>query len=276
MPAAIEWVTRHIPSLAGRLVLITGANSGIGFAAARLLAQRGGHVVLACRNPRRGEDALRRVQGFAPDATVELLVLDLGDLAGIRAAVAEFAERHGHLEVLINNASVMATPLRRTADGFELQFGTNHLGHFALTGLLLPALLGGVDPRVVTVSSGAHRSGRMRFDDPNWHNGYQRWAAYGQSKLANLLFTFELQRRSAAARLPLIATAAHPGYTSTELQAHGPQMDYWGPGGRFELRGLPARVPVSSATTDPTAARRLWELSEQLTGVTFDALSPAG
>ena len=233
MPAAIEWVTRHIPSLAGRLVLIT-------------------------------------------DATVELLVLDLGDLAGIRAAVAEFAERHGHLEVLINNASVMATPLRRTADGFELQFGTNHLGHFALTGLLLPALLGGVDPRVVTVSSGAHRSGRMRFDDPNWHNGYQRWAAYGQSKLANLLFTFELHRRSAAARLPLIATAAHPGYTSTELQARGPQMDYWGPGGRFELRGLPARVPVSSATTDPTAARRLWELSEQLTGVTFDALSPAG
>jgi len=197
-----------------------------------------------------------------------------------------------------------------------LQFGTNHLGHFALTGLLLPALVAGSAARVVTLSSSVHRTGRIRFDDPNWHDGYQRWAAYGQSKLANLLFTFELQRRSVAAGLPLIATAAHPGYTSTKLRVRGPQMDgsvsgerlmrlarlvvgqdaargalptvaaavlpdarggdYWGPGGRFQVRGLPARLPASSTATDATAARRLWELSEQLTGVTFDALSPAG
>jgi NAD(P)-dependent dehydrogenase (short-subunit alcohol dehydrogenase family) len=311
MPTAIEWVSTHIPQQYGRLVLVTGANSGIGFETARLLAQRGAHVVLACRNVGRGREALRRIRGHAPDAGLELLELDLSDLTAVRRAADEMRRRHDHLDVLINNAGVMATPLRRTADGFELQFGTNHLGHFALTGLLLPALLAGERPRVVTVSSQLHRRGRINFDDVNSQRGYGAWTAYSQSKLANMLFTFELQRRSARNGLPLMSLAAHPGWAATELQVRGPRMrgstlaervarvgnavfaqdaahgalptvaasalpearggDYWGPASRTG-RGLPGHATPSSNATDVAAAQRLWTLSEQLTGVTFDAL----
>ena len=313
MPTPGDWVGSHVPVQHGRSVLITGANSGIGFEAARLLAGRGAHVVLASRDTQRGTTALRRIAAHSPDADLELLALDLSSLDGVRRAADAFRERHDHLDVLINNAGVMAVPLRRTADGFELQFATNHLGHFALTGLLLPALLAGERPRVVTVSSNLHRRGRMRFDDPNWHRDYDRWAAYSQSKLANLLFTFELQRRSARAGLPLAALAAHPGYAATGLQARGPRMrgsalservarianavfaqdaahgalptvaaaalpearggDYWGPGGRSGMRGLPSHATPAAGATDVAAAQRLWTLSEELTGIGFDALA---
>lgn len=316
MDPALQWTRSRVRHLSGRRILVTGANSGIGFEAVRLLADRGAHVVLGCRDPQRGADAVARVRAAVPDARVELLELDLADLTKIRAAVERWLESNDALDVLVNNAGVMAPPLRRTADGFELQFGVNHLGHFALTGLLLDALLAGDDPRVVTVASGAHRMGAMAFDDPNWaHRRYRPWRAYGQSKLANLLFTFELQRRSAVAGAPLIALAAHPGWAATELQRRGPQMrgnavservvtfasrlvaqdaahgalptvaaaalpeargaDYWGPAGRNEMRGLPTRVDTAPAATDLNAAGRLWDLSELLTGVSFDALRPA-
>jgi NAD(P)-dependent dehydrogenase (short-subunit alcohol dehydrogenase family) len=313
MPTAIEWVFSQIPQQHGRLVLVTGANSGIGFETARLLAQRGAHVVLACRNVERGREALRRVRGHAPDAELELLELDASDLGSVRHAAAELRRRHDHVDVLINNAGVMATPLRRTADGFELQFATNHLGPFALTGLLLPSLLAGERPRVVTVASNMHRRGRIRFGDLNWKRGYHPIAAYSQSKLANLLFTFELQRRSARAGLPLMGLAAHPGWAATRLQANSALMnnsrfaeratrvlntvlaqdatqgalptvaaaalpearggDYWGPSGYRELRGLPGHARPGPNATDLAAAQRLWTLSEQLTGVTFDELA---
>jgi NAD(P)-dependent dehydrogenase (short-subunit alcohol dehydrogenase family) len=303
MRTAVEWVQDHIAHQHGRLMLITGANSGIGLEAARLLAQRGAHVVLACRNVERGEHALRRIAGYAPDAQLELLHLDVSDLASVRRAVDVFRERHDHLDVLVNNAGVMGAP-GRTADGFELQFGTNHLGHFALTGLLLPALLAGERPRVVTVSSNTHRRATILFDDPDNGISSNPWAAYGQSKLANLLFTFELQRRSAQAKLPLTALAAHPGFATTGLFATGSALarratrlagavvgqdaahgalptvaaaalaearggDYWGPSGRTQLRGLPGPVKVGSNATDVAAAQQLWTLSEQLTGVAF-------
>src|SRR4051794_26906617 len=198
----------------GRRVVVTGANSGIGFHAARELAAHGASVTLAVRDLAKGEAAAARMGG---DVTVKRV--DLADLASVRA----FAESlDGPLDLLVNNAGVMAPPHRTTADGFELQFGTNHLGHFALTALLVEKLLDGNAPRVVTVSSGAHRIGRLDFDDPNFEQRrYRRWAAYGQSKLANLLFAFELQRR---AGLALLSVAAHPGYAATNLQTSGPEL----------------------------------------------------
>jgi len=313
MPTAIEWVRSHVPQQHGRLVLVTGANSGIGFETARLLAQRGARVILACRNVERARGALRRVRGHAPDAHLELLELDVSDMESVARAADEVRSRHDHLDVLINNAGVMATPPRRTPQGFELQLATNHLGHFALTGRLLPALLAGERPRVVTVASNMHRRGRIRFDDLNWQRGYHPIAAYSQSKLANLLFTFELQRRSARAGLALSALAAHPGWTATALYrrsarmndspltdrvtravnavlaqdaAHGalptvaaaalPEArggDYWGPTGPMELRGLPGHARPGHNATDVAAAQRLWTLSEQLTGVAFAQLA---
>lgn len=313
MQSADGWTRHHIPDLSGRRVLITGANSGIGFEAARLLADRGAQVTLACRDTGRGGAAVERIRAANPAADVALLQLDLADLAAVRAAVGVWRRDHDRLDVLINNAGVMATPLRRTADGFELQFGVNHLGHFALTGLLLDPLLAADGPRVVTLSSGLHRLGSIALDDLNWnHRRYRPWQAYGRSKLANLLYTFELQRRAATAGLALDALAAHPGYAATELQRRGPRMrgagvtghlyelgnrvfaqdaahgalptvaaaalpeaqgaDFWGPGGRSGMRGLPARGPVAAAATDPTVASQLWDRSEQLTGVVFDAL----
>jgi NAD(P)-dependent dehydrogenase (short-subunit alcohol dehydrogenase family) len=286
-------------------MLVTGANRGIGLEAARLLAQRGAHVVLACRNVERGEHARRRIAAHVPDAEVRLLHLDLTDLASVRRATEAFRDRHDHLDVLINNAGIMAAPPGRTADGFELQFGTNHLGHFALTGLLLPALLAGERPRVVTIASNMHRRATIRLDDLNGERAYDPWAAYGQSKLANLLFTLELQRRSARANLHLAALAAHPGFATTGLFVTGSPIarratllvgtlfgqdavhgalstvaaaalaearggDYWGPSGRTGLRGMPGPAAVGSNATNVAAAQRLWTLSEQMTGVTFD------
>jgi NAD(P)-dependent dehydrogenase (short-subunit alcohol dehydrogenase family) len=316
MDPALRWTRAHVPTLHGRRVLITGANSGIGYETARLLADRGAAVTLACRNLRRGRDALGRLRSAVTAADVDLLQLDLADLSSVHTAAQAWLGDHDRLDVLVNNAGLMATPLHRTADGFELQLGVNHLGHFALTGLLFDAL-GGPAPRVVTVASGAHRMGAMAFDDLNWvHRRYRPWQAYGQSKLANLLFAFELQRRSASSGLAVEALAAHPGWAATELQGRAARMrgntvgarmaelsnrllaqdaaqgalptivaaassdarggDYWGPGGRFEVRGTPVRASVGPGATDLRAAGMLWDRSEQLTGVTFTSLRGAG
>ena len=214
-----RWSSTDIPDQTGRTVLITGANSGLGLASAEALARRGATVLMACRNPVRAEAAQARVARAATGPDPVTVALDLADLASVRTAAAEVDRTVDRLDVLMNNAGVMALPLGRTADGFEVQFGTNHLGHFALTGLLLPALGRATAPRVVTTSSNMHRQGRNRWEDPGYeHTRYRKWAAYGQSKLANLLFMRELGRRAAAAGSDLVSAAAHPGYASTHLQ----------------------------------------------------------
>jgi NAD(P)-dependent dehydrogenase (short-subunit alcohol dehydrogenase family) len=287
------WSTNDIPDMTGRNAIVTGANSGIGRGAARALAARGAHVVLAVRDTRKGEAAAAAIPG-----DTEVRRLDLASLASIRDFAAGW---EGALDLLINNAGVMVPPFSRTADGFELQFGTNHLGHFALTNLLL----GHVTGRVVTVSSTGHRLGRIDFDDLNWdRRPYKASRAYGQSKLANLLFTSELQRRLAEAGSPVLATAAHPGYAATNLQFHSgrrlfdvvsrvgnrliaqdedggalptlyaatadvPGDSFAGPGGFMEQRGAPKLVNRSDAAKDAAVARRLWDVSEELTGVRF-------
>jgi NAD(P)-dependent dehydrogenase (short-subunit alcohol dehydrogenase family) len=287
------WSTSDLPDLSGRTAIVTGANSGIGRAAARALAGAGARVVLAVRDTAKGRDAAATMPG-----ATEVRPLDLASLASVR----EFAGAwEGDVDLLINNAGVMAPPLSRTAEGFELQFGTNHLGHFALTNLLVEHVTG----RVVTVSSTGHRMGSIDFDDLNWERKpYRAWRAYGQSKLANLLFTSELQRRLTAAGSPVLATAAHPGYAATNLQFHSgrrlldlvsavgnrvlaqdedggalptlfaatadmPPAGFAGPGGFLEQRGAPKLVARSGAASDEAVARRLWDASEQLTGVRF-------
>jgi NAD(P)-dependent dehydrogenase (short-subunit alcohol dehydrogenase family) len=287
------WSTADIPDMTGRSVVVTGASSGIGRATARALAGAGARVVLAVRDLAKGRAAAATMAGEA-----EVRHLDLGSLASIR----EFAVAwNGDLDLLINNAGVMVPPLSRTADGFELQLGTNHLGHFALTNLLLEHVTG----RVVTVSSTGHRFGEIDFDDLNWERKpYKPWRAYGQSKLANLLFTAELQRRLTAAGSDVLANAAHPGYAATNLQfrsgrrafevistvgnrllaqdedggarptlyaavADLPGNSFAGPRGFKEQRGAPVLVGRSEAAGDADVARRLWEVSEELTGVVF-------
>ena len=288
-----KWTPADLPSLDGRTVVITGATSGIGRAAATELSRAGARVVLAVRNTDRGEQVAKELERPA-----EVQHLDLTDLASVR----KFANLWtGDIAILINNAGIMAVPEGRTTDGFETQIGTNHLGHFALTGLLLEH----VTDRVVTLASGAHRMGKIDLEDLNWERRtYRRWPAYGQSKLANLLFMFELQRRLAESGSPVRAVAAHPGWAATELQQRTgnriwnainglgnrvlaqsgeqgawptlyaatqdiPGGSYVGPDGRGELRGHPRLVSPSSAATDPTMARELWALSERLTGVTY-------
>ena len=306
------WNHADVPSLRSRTIVVTGANSGIGLEAARTLAGAGAHVVLACRDPRRAESAASKLRAANPGAELEILPLDLASLASVREFASAFSARHARLDVLVNNAGVMAIPRRTTADGFEMQLGTNHLGHFALTGLLLPRLLVAPAPRVVTVSSTAHRMGRMRFDDLHGERSYRRWRAYGQSKLANLLFSYELDRRTRAAGRALVAAACHPGYSATNLQLVGPRMDgsrgmetlmdwanrvfsqdasmgslptlfaatapsvqggdYYGPDRMFETWGHPTKVGSSARSRDVQSARRLWEVSEELTGVRYEGL----
>ncbi len=308
-----RWTPDDMPDLTGRTAVVTGANSGIGLHTARELARHGAHVVLACRSPERGEQALQRVAATAAGPAPRLGLLDLASLASVRAFAADVRESEGGVDVLVNNAGVMALPLRRTADGFEMQLGTNHLGHFALTGLLLPALLARPGARVVTVSSTMHKTGKIDFDDLGSERSYGKWTAYGQSKLANLLFALELDRRARAAGVDLTSVAAHPGYAATNLQTSGPRMagnrvmealsglanllvaqsdeagawpslcaatapdvrggEYFGPDRLFESRGHPTRVRPSSAARDEATARRLWEVSTELTGVPYDALS---
>jgi NAD(P)-dependent dehydrogenase (short-subunit alcohol dehydrogenase family) len=218
-----KWTAAGAPDQSGRLAVVSGASSGIGFVAARELARARATVVLAVRDTARGEDAARRMRRDVPGAELEIARLDLADLASVRAFADELSSTHGAVDLLVNSAGVMALPFRRTVDGFEMQLGTNHLGHFALTGLVLPQLLVRPEPRVVTVSSGAHRMGRINFDDLQSERRYERWTAYGQSKLANLLFAFELGRRVQTAGLALRSVAAHPGYAETNLQFVAPR-----------------------------------------------------
>ncbi|MGY1792901.1 oxidoreductase [Geodermatophilus sp. SYSU D00525] len=293
-----RWTTADVPDQTGRTAVVTGATSGLGLATARALAERGARVVLAVRDPARGESA---AAGLAGD--VEVRRLDLADLASVRAFADGWS---GPLDVLVNNAGIMMVPEGRTADGFELQLGTNHLGHFALTNLLLPH----VTDRVVTLSSGAHRMGAIDLDDLNWERRrYSAERAYGQSKLANLLFTLELQRRLTAAGSPVRALAAHPGWSATNLQGRTgnrlkdafallgnrvvaqsaeqgalptlfaattdlPGGSYAGPDGLGELRGYPTLVGRTAAASDPDLATRLWTASARLTGVDFPATLP--
>lgn len=310
-----SWTAADIPDQTGRTVAVTGPTSGLGLASARALAAAGARVLLAGRDPGRSDAARADVAAVATGPSPEVVACDLSDLASVRSAAAEIASRAPALDVLVNNAGVMALPLGRTAEGFELQMGTNHLGHFALTGLLLPSLLAAPAPRVVTTSSTMHRTGRIRWDDLHWQRGYQRWLAYGQSKLANLLFAFELDRRARAAKSTLLSVAAHPGYAATHLQARAPEEEgrrltamvfdlgsrlvaqsaddgalpqlyaatmpdvrggeYLGPDGWTGMRGGPTRVRASAAARSEGDACRLWEVSERLTDVTF-AWEPAG
>ena len=294
-----SWTEQHIPDQHGRVAVVTGANTGLGFETARMLAARGATVVLAVRDVEKGKKAAARITG---DVTVQ--ALDLTSLDSIRAAAADLRAAHPRIDLLINNAGVMYTPKQTTADGFELQLGTNHLGHFALTGLLLDRLLPVPGSRVVTVSSTGHRiRAAIHFDDLQWERSYSRVGAYGQAKLANLLFTYELQRRLAP-HGTTVAVAAHPGVSNTELVRHAPAAlrvpvtwlaplltqrpemgalptvraatdpavvsgQYYGPGNRGEVRGYPKLVTSSPDSHDEATQQRLWTVSEELTGVTF-------
>ncbi len=304
----MTWSSADIPDLTGRTVIVTGANSGIGLEAATALAARGAEVTLAVRDLQRGSSAAQRIGQVAPAARVDIVRLDLADLASVRDFAAAWTQAQSEgLDVLVNNAGVMAIPRRETVDGFEMQLGTNHLGHFALTGLLVRSLRPG--GRVVTVSSGVHRFGRMDFDDLQSVRSYQRWRAYGQSKLANVLFALELHRRAEAAGADLRSIGVHPGYAATNLQAVGPRMSgsrvgeavvgvanrflaqsadagawptlmaatdpdvpsgsFIGPTGFLGQRGTPGFETPSQAARDVDVARRLWDVSADLTGVEY-------
>ena len=300
-----KWTTSDIPDQSDRVAIVTGANTGIGYHTAAALAQTGAHVVLAVRDLEKGNLALARIVAAHPDADVTLTELDLSSLTSVRTAAAALRKTYPRIDLLINNAGVMWTPKQLTADGFEMQFGTNHLGHFALTGLLLDNLLPVRGSRVVTVSSTGHRlRAAIHFDDLNWEHRYDRFAAYGQSKLANLLFTYQLQRRLAEHQENTIAVAAHPGGSNTELGRNAPRLikplmtlagpllfqgaamgalptlraatdpdveggQYYGPDGLGEQRGHPKLVSSSAQSHDEDLQRRLWTVSEELTGVTY-------
>jgi NAD(P)-dependent dehydrogenase (short-subunit alcohol dehydrogenase family) len=303
-----KWIAADIPDQTGLTVVITGASSGLGLRSAEALAAKGARVLLACRNPAKAAAALAAVEAHASGAAPEVVALDLSSLASVAECAEQLASDLDHLDVLMNNAGIMAVPKALTVDGFESQLGTNHLGHFALTGRLLPLLLAAPAPRVVTVSSNAHRFGRIDLDDLFFeHRRYGRWGAYAQSKLANLLFSSELQRRALGAGTGLTAAAAHPGYAATNLTS-GPALgrallkpmftvgdrllgqpdhmgalpqlyaatmpdvaadDYWGPDALREQRGHPTRVGRSARARDADVAAGLWERSEVLAGVTY-------
>ena len=304
-----KWTAKDIPDQSGRLAVVTGANSGLGLVTARELARSGAAVVLAARNTPKGEQAAASINEAVPGADVRVQELDLADLGSVRS----FAETLDSdcLDLLINNAGLMAPPRRLTKDGFESQFGTNHLGHFALTGLLMPRLLAAFEPRVVTVSSTAHRAGQIDFDDLQRERKYNNWRAYGQSKLANLMFCFELQRRATEAGTSLRSMAAHPGYARTNLQFAAPTTrdkavmavtnllfaqsaemgalptlyaatfpdlpggTFVGPGGLMEQRGHPKVVTAAGKAYDEDTWRRLWQISEELMGVHYQFAAPA-
>lgn len=294
-----RWTAEDIPDLTGKVAIVTGASSGIGYEMARALARKNAIVILACRNRVKGEESVRKITQEYPSAKAERMQLDLSDLASVRRFADQFTGHYARLDVLLNNAGIMVPPFAKTADGFESQFGTNHLGHFALTGLLLGLIIHTPLARVVTISSGGHRFGAIDFDNLNAEKGYDRGRAYAQSKLANLLFTYELQKRFEAASVDALAAAAHPGWTSTNLQVHWrmvqilnpflgqkPEMgalpalyaatapdvqggDYYGPGGWQELGGYPIKVQSSARSHDMAVAARLWTVSEELTGVRY-------
>jgi NAD(P)-dependent dehydrogenase (short-subunit alcohol dehydrogenase family) len=310
-PGSSRWTAADVPDQSGRTAVVTGANSGLGLVTAGVLASHGATVILACRDLAKAERAAAQIRAGAPGAGVHVVRLDLASLASVRAAASEICAAWPRLDLLINNAAVMRPPYQRSADGFELTFATNHLGHFALTGLVLDCLLATPGSRIVTVSSVGHRDGVMRFDDLQFERGYRADDAYAQSKLANLLFTYELAARLQATGHAAIALAAHPGVARTELFRWDPRLDrallspalrpltfrlvhsapagarpvlraatdpaagageYYGPGGWHEYTGYPVRVESAGPSHDPASRRRLWETSEQLTGVSYLAV----
>ncbi len=305
------WTPARIPDLHHKIAVVTGANSGLGYHTALELARHGAHVILACRGREKTEAAMQGIRSAVPDARLEFMRLDLADLNAIAGFALDFKTRHPQLDILHNNAGVMALPLVRTQQDFEMQIGTNHLGHFALTGQLLDVLQATPGARVISTSSMAHTWTRgMDLDDLNWRSKrYRKWDAYGKSKLANLLFAYELQRRLTRNGSHLISVAAHPGYAATNLQTTGPDMarsaigrvlmqagnallaqpagmgacpqlyaatmpdvqggEFYGPGGLAGMRGYPVRARSNRASRDEEVARRLWALSETLTGVHY-------
>ncbi len=303
-----KWSVNDIPDLKDKIAIVTGANCGLGYEDTRALIRKGATVILACRDMDKAGAALKQIHDEKPDAKAEIMQIDLADLVSIRRFTDEFIGKHERLDILINNAGLMMPPLMRTADGFEIQFGTNHLGHFALTGLLLDMIINTPKARVVTLSSAAHNmGGKIDFNNLNAEKGYNKYAAYFQSKLANLLFTYELQRRFEAAQIDAFAVAAHPMGATTNLQRYGNKVlyiilipimmgaekgalptlyaatspdvkggDYFGPSGLISgLIGLrrPVKVQSSERSHDKTVARKLWEVSEELTGVTYHQLA---
>jgi protochlorophyllide reductase len=305
-----RWTLENMPSQTGRVVIVTGANSGLGYESALAFAQKGATVIMACRNTKKGQAAYDDIMRQVPSAKLDLMRLDLGNLASVRDFAAAFRAKYSQVDILLNNAGVMAIPRAETPDGFEMQFGVNHLGHFALTGLLLDMLLATPKSRIVSVSSGAHRIGDFNFEDLQRKQNYTRYGAYGQSKLANVLFMRVLQKRLEAIGSETISTGAHPGYSATNLQetsastsnsgieqflygiannifaqsqaqgalpqlyaATAPEVN----GGRFfgphqwRMRGYPAPEKPSDRALDDELAERLWQASEDLTGVKYEA-----
>jgi len=307
-----NWTKNDIPDQTGRIAVITGANSGLGYETSRLLAAKGAHIVMACRNISKAESAKNDILKETPNASLELMTLDLASLDSVRNFAREYLAKYDQLHMLFNNAGVMAMPRRETEDGFEMQFGVNHLGHFALTGLLLPAILSTPDARVVTTTSTAQHTGDVNFDDLMGEKDYSRYGAYSQSKLANVLFAFELQRKFEAAGANAQSFTAQPGLAFTDLQKNTvansgnpferalysvmmplmsqsaemgalpqilPAVESGVQGGtyytpeRFNMVGYPVERKADSKGYDLERARKLWEVSEQLTGVTYDALT---
>lgn len=307
-----QWTVRDIPDQTGKIALITGANSGLGYETALALAGKGAQVIMACRSLAKGNEARQHVRAQFPDASVEVMQLDLGSLTSVRQFAKTFTDRYNRLDMLINNAGIMAPPRQETADGFEAQFGINHLGHFALTGLLIETITQTPASRIVNVSSSAQYMGKINFDDLQHTRSYSRYLVYSQSKLANVLFTFELQRRLEQAGFDTISVVTHPGFSSTHLQintanatgsklerftygvmmpsvaqsqAQGalPQLyaatvpgvkggEHFGPDGFLQMRGYPTRHRAARAAYNAADAKKLWEVSERLTGVEYTIL----
>lgn len=295
-----SWNSENIGNQTGRVAIVTGSSSGIGLETARVLASKGAEVIMAVRNMQKGEEALAEIKVIEREVDITLMVLDLASLSSVERFASAFKINYDRLDLLINNAGVMAPPYSKTLDGFELQFGTNHLGHFALTGHLMELLMATTGSRVVNVSSAAHNFGNIDFSDLGWQRRkYKKWRAYGDSKIANLYFTYELRRRYGANENHVTFAAAHPGWTATDLQRHTglvsflnhffsqnipmgalPTLyaatandvesgDYYGPSGFQEMKGYPKKVKSNALSYDKPIAKKLWEASEQLTGVRF-------
>ena len=298
---ARKWDANDIPSQKDKIAIVTGSSSGIGFETARVLANKDAKMIIAVRNLEKGEKAADKIRGQYSAADVEVMELDLANLESVKKFAENYKGKYNKLDLLINNAGVMIPPYSKTTDGFELQFGTNHLGHFALTGLLLEIVLKTPDSRIVSVSSSAHKAGKIDFEDLNWEKRpYKKIQAYGDSKIANLYFTYELARRISGNNKNTILAAAHPGWTATELQRHtglvdflnnffaqdiemgalptlyaavGPDVksaDYFGPSGFMEMKGYPKKVASNAISHDEEIAGKLWEVSEKLTNVRFN------
>lgn len=296
-----KWTEENIPDQVGKVAIVTGSNTGIGFETARMLAENGAKVTIAVRTVSKGEEAAEKIRGEFADADLSVMELDLADLESVKNFAENFNNEFSQLDLLINNAGVMIPPYTKTKDGFELQFGTNHLGHFALTARLIDMLKNTKNSRVINVASLAHTRGELDFDDLNWENrSYSKWSAYGDSKLANLYFTYELNRKFEENNYEAIAVAAHPGGTSTDLARHNflmnifagflgqsPEMgamptvraatdetvkggEYYGPDGIGEFYGNPVKVDSNELSKDEMIAKRLWNVSEEMTGVDFN------